>query len=226
MAFVVYTDAYRWIVCLRKKLGATLENSWPDWHAGCIQKRVHRSFLLLATGLCALAFTNSPVRAEGLSGSRSHFYYRNSSGNISGARIIRRYYRGPIIHPSAQIDPRLDPRLRHAASIAEERSSARTKARCWRYVKQALLDAGAVSSYPKTNYACQAGEELVRDFGFKKLPVRDPYAAPLGAVIVYGKGAGGAGHVELRTKNGFVSDYHSKNKCFYPVLAIYGKFTS
>ena len=83
-----------------------------------------------------------------------------------------------------------------------------------------------MTSYPKTNYAFQAGDELVREYGFKKLPMRDPYAAPLGAVIVYGKGANGAGHVELRTKTGFASDYHSKNRCYYPVLAVYAKFSS
>jgi hypothetical protein len=83
-----------------------------------------------------------------------------------------------------------------------------------------------VSSYPKTNYACEAGEELVHNFGFKRLSMRDPYAAPVGAVIVYGRGSHGAGHVELRTRDGFVSDYHSKNRCFYPVLAVYGKFSS
>lgn len=48
------------------------------------------------------------------------------------------------------------------------------------------VDAGAVSSYQNTNYVCQAGEELVRDYGFTKLAMRDPEAAPLGAVIVYG----------------------------------------
>ncbi|MDQ3625603.1 MAG: hypothetical protein M3372_00525, partial [Verrucomicrobiota bacterium] len=63
-------------------------------------------------------------------------------------------------------------------------------------------------------------------YGFKKLPMRDPYAAPVGAVIVYGKGAGGAGHVELRTKDGFASDYRSKNRCFYPVIGVYAKFSS
>ncbi len=83
-----------------------------------------------------------------------------------------------------------------------------------------------MTSYPKTHYAFQAGDELVREHGFKKLPMRDPYAAPLGAVIVYGKGANGAGHVELRTKTGFASDYHSKNRCYYPVLAVYAKFSS
>ena len=109
-------------------------------------------------------------------------------------RIIHHYF-VPRIHPNAMIDPRLDSRLRRAASIAQERANAHTQARCWRYVKEALVAAGAVSSYPTTAYACDAGEELVRKFGFKRLSMRDPYAAPIGAVIVYGRGSGGAGHV-------------------------------
>jgi hypothetical protein len=168
----------------------------------------------------------SGIQAEGLVRSKSQFYYRHpSSGKVVGAPIVR-HYNLQITTPSAEVDPRLDPTLQRAASIAQERASAHSKARCWRYVKQALLDAGAVDSYPKSAYGCQAGEELVRDFGFQKLPIRDPYAAPVGAVLVYGKGSGGAGHVELRTQNGFVSDYHSKNRCYYPLLAIYGKFNS
>jgi hypothetical protein len=168
----------------------------------------------------------STTEAAGLVRSKGRFYYRDaSSGQVVGAPIIRRYY-VQTQRPSAHVDPRLDPKLRRAATIAQERSHARTKARCWRYVKQALVAAGAVNSYPKTNYGFQAGEELVRNHGFKKLPIRDPYAAPVGAVIVYGKGANGAGHVELRTKDGFASDYRSKNRCFYPVIGVYGKFTS
>jgi hypothetical protein len=85
---------------------------------------------------------------------------------------------------------------------------------------------GVITSYPHTAYARQAGEELVRDYGFKRLSVRDPYDAPLGAVLVYSHGRHGAGHVELRTKNGFVSDYSSKTRCRYPLLAVYGKFSS
>ncbi len=177
--------------------------------------------------LCLGSFLASAaaLNAEGLARSSSRFYYKNTDGNVHSARIVRRYFVRKV-HPPASVDSRIDPHLRRAATIAQERSSAHTKARCWRYVKEALLAAGAVSSYPKTNYACQAGEELVRNFGFKKLSMRDPYAAPLGAVIVYGKGAGGAGHVEIRTQNGFASDYHSKNRCYYPVLAVYGKFSS
>lgn len=124
------------------------------------------------------------------------------------------------------MDSRLDPKLRHAASIAEERAHARSKARCWRSVKEALLASGAITSYPKTNYAYQAGEELVRSYGFKKLSMRDPFAAPLGAVLVFSHGSNGAGHVVLRTKTGFVSDYRTKNRCRYPLVAVYGKFSS
>ena len=52
-----------------------------------------------------------------------------------------------------------------------------------------------------------AATELPHDYGFKKIAVKNPYAAPLGSVLVYG--GRDAGHVEIRTKNGFVSDYFS-----------------
>jgi len=164
------------------------------------------------------------ARAEGLVRGKHRFYYQTTSEGVSSAPIIHRYY--SLVHPPAKVDLRLDPRLRRAATIAQERANVYTKARCWRYVKKALLQAGAISSYPKSNDACEAGEELVRAYGFKRLAIRDPYAAPIGAVIVYGPENHGAGHVELRTKDGFASDYQSNRKCGYPLLAIYGKFTS
>ena len=116
--------------------------------------------------------------------------------------------------------------MRKAATIAQERANARSKARCWRAVKEALVASGVIKSYPKTNYASQAGEELVRDFGFKRLSVRDQFAAPIGSVLVFAEGSNGAGHVVIRTKTGFASDYWTKNRCKYPLLAVYGKFSS
>jgi len=178
-------------------------------------------FLLFLVSIC-IGFAVKEASAEGLASSHADFFFKDNSGKMSSAKIIRHYY-VPNVHPSAKVDPRIDPRLRRAASIAQERANARTKARCWRYVKQALVAAGVVDSYPQTEYARDAGEELVRSYGFKRLPMRDPYAAPLGAVIVYRNARGGAGHVELRTQNGFVSDYASRKKCYYPLLAIYGK---
>lgn len=187
---------------------------------------MNSSVTLVLFGGFAAVLCATPVKAEGITRSHSRFYYKSATGEVVGARIVRSYYGKTSGETLARIDPRIDPKLRRAATIADERSSARTKARCWRYVKEALFRSGAVTSYPTTNYACQAGNELVSKFGFKKLPIRDPYAAPVGAVIVYRRGSESAGHVELRTKTGFASDYHSKNRCFYPVLAIYGKFAS
>jgi hypothetical protein len=178
--------------------------------------------------LCGVSLTLSTieVRSEGLASSRSRFYYRTPSGSTGSARIIRHYWSVPIVHPDARVDSRLDPRLRRAATIAQERANARSKARCWRYVKEALVASGVINSYPKTNYASQAGEEPVRNYGFKRLPVRDQFAAPIGAVLVFAKRSNGAGHVVIRTKSGFASDYWTKNRCKYPLIAVYGKFSS
>src|SRR6476620_4607227 len=186
-------------------------------------RRVQRFFFLAFVSLFGLLSTTISARSEGLSKSRTHFYYSNFDGSVGSARIMRHYW-VPVTHPDAPVDDRLDPRLRKAASIAKERANARSKSRCWQYVKTALMDAGVINSYPKSNYATEAGEELVRDYGFKKLPIHDQYAAPVGAVLVFGHGA--AGHVVIRTKTGFVSDYWTSNRCKYPLVAVYGKFSS
>jgi len=164
------------------------------------------------------------VQSAGLVPSRSRFFYSNFDGSIGSARIMRNSWRMPVVHADASVDSRLDPRLRRAATIAQDRASARSKARCWRAVKEALVDSGVINSYPKTNYASEAGEELVRSYGFKRLPVRDQFAAPIGSVLVFGHGT--EGHVVIRTKSGFASDYWTKNRCKYPLVAVYGKFSS
>jgi len=156
--------------------------------------------------------------------SKSRFYYQDSKGKLGSAGIVRHYWWKQIVHPFAAIDPRIDPKLRRAASLAEERARAKSNARCWHYVKEALVASHAIGSYPKTAYAAEAGEELARDYGFKRLPIRDPYQAPIGAVLVYGDRA--RGHVEIRTRDGFVSDYHSKDACSYRLRSIYAKFSS
>ena len=102
---------------------------------------------------------------------------------------------------------RYDSRMIQAAKIAQSRAHRRSTNLCWRYVKTALLAAGAVTSYPKTTYAKQAGQELTRDYGFRKIRCRDPYRAPIGAVLVYG--GKDAGHVEIRTLRGYASDFVS-----------------
>lgn len=169
--------------------------------------------LLLLLSFVTFAFVLAPVYGE----VPVSLYYRN----YSGQRVMHHWGWHPIVHPPARIDPRINPKLVRAATIAEERANAKSKGLCWHYVKTALVAAGALNSYPKTAYAGEAGSELVHSYGFTRLSIRDPYAAPLGAVIVYGDR--NRGHVEIRTRDGFASDYHSKNRCFYPVSAVYAK---
>ena len=116
---------------------------------------------------------------------------------------------------------RYDARMIRAAQIAQQRAHARTTWYCWRYVKNALLAAGVISSRPETASARRAGEELSHRFGFRKLPGKDPRQAPVGAVIVYG--GKDAGHVEIRTAHGYVSDFTSRTPYPRPVLGIYVK---
>ena len=118
---------------------------------------------------------------------------------------------------------RYDSRMLHAAQIAETRARQHSIRSCWRYVKEALLQANVVDTYPQTALAKQAGEELINKHGFRRLSIDDPFKAPVGAVLVYG--GRGAGHVEIRTKGGFVSDFESPTPSKRPLLGIFVKPT-
>jgi hypothetical protein len=114
-----------------------------------------------------------------------------------------------------------DARMIRAAEIATQRAHPKTTWYCWRYVKNALLAANVISTRPQTAWAKHAGEELCRDHGFVRLALRDPRKAPVGAVIVYG--GRDAGHVELRTPNGYVSDFVSPTPYPRPLVGIFVK---
>lgn len=114
-----------------------------------------------------------------------------------------------------------DARMLRAAEIATRRAQPRMTWYCWRYVKDALLAANLVSSRPTSPYAKEAGAELCRKFGFTKTNVTDPMKAPVGAVVVYG--GADAGHVELRTATGFVSDFISATPYPRPLVGVFVK---
>ncbi len=116
---------------------------------------------------------------------------------------------------------RYDQRMIHAAEIAAARAKKHSTSRCWHYVKDALVAANIISSRPVTAYAKQAGGELTLSYGFQRIRETDPWKAPLGSVIVYG--GKGAGHVELRTAQGFVSDFVSQKPSPRPLIGIYVK---
>jgi hypothetical protein len=189
----------------------------------CIGGGLMRKITLLFALVFAfgLALSASAARTENLN-FKPQFVFKDRNGKMVSAPIVDEYQKKKLVYPAAKVDPRINPTLMRAATIAQERAHAHSKSRCWHYVKEALLASGAVDARPKTALAKQAGDELVRDYGFKKLPIRDPFAAPLGSVLVY-TARGAAGHVEIRTKNGFVSDFTSKTPSKRPLLGVYAK---
>ena len=179
------------------------------------------TLLLAIVSACAVAVSASAAKTENLN-FKPQFVFKDRNGKTVSAPIVDEYQQKKLVYPAAKIDPRVNPKLMQAATIAQERAHAHSKSRCWHYVKEALLASGVIDSRPKTAMAKQAADELVRDYGFKKLSIRDPFAAPLGSVLVY-SARGAAGHVEIRTKNGFVSDFSSKTPSRRPLIGVYAK---
>jgi len=150
------------------------------------------------------------------------YNFKTPDGRQESVPVITHYYPNQIVHPLATTDRHLDPKLTRAATIAEERAHAHSRSMCWHYVKEALLASGVIDSRPKSEYARDAAQDLVSNYGFKKLSVRDPFAAPIGSVLVYGTGRS-VGHVEIRTKDGFVSDFRSPTPSHRPLIGVYAK---
>ena len=112
-----------------------------------------------------------------------------------------------------------DDQMIQAGEIAEANARSRSRRRCWRAVKNAMIKANVLDDRPTTKYAKQAGQELEEKYGFKKIEVSDPFEAPIGSVLVYG--GRGAGHIEIRTADGFVSDFVSDHPSNRPLIGVY-----
>jgi hypothetical protein len=182
----------------------------------------------IATAPSRATFTMEPVRpmnqptVNQTAQHSSRFSFKTASGKRESVPVISEYYPKRIVYPYAKIDRRIDNRLVQAATLAQERAHAHSRSRCWHYVKDALLASGVIDSRPKSELARDAASELVNIYGFRKLSITDPFAAPLGSVLVYGT-ARSVGHVELRTKDGFVSDFRSPTPSHRPLMGVYAK---
>lgn len=165
------------------------------------------------------ALTMTPPRSDP---SRSKFVFADASGKMGSVDVVQKFRPDKIVQPFRKTNPAIDPKLMRAATIAEERAHAHSRRMCWRAVKEALLASGVVDSRPKTALAKQAAQELVVSYGFRRLALTDPYEAPIGSVLVY-NGNRSAGHIEIRTADGFVSDFRSKTPSRRPLLGVYVK---
>ena len=172
----------------------------------------------------ARALTTEPVRpiAKPYPKETTRYSFKTPQGKKESVPVITQYYPKQIVYPLAKIDKHIDRKLMQAATIAQERAHAHSRSRCWHYVKDALLASGVIDSRPKTAYARDAAQELVSNYGFKRLSVNDPFSAPIGSVLVYGTSRT-VGHVEIRTRDGFVSDFRSKTPSPRPLMGVYAK---
>jgi len=152
----------------------------------------------------------------------AHYNFKTPDGRQESVPVITHYYPNQIVHPLGTTDKHLDPKLMRAATIAQERAHAHSRSMCWHAVKEALLASGVIDSRPKSELARDAAQDLVSNYGFKKLSVCDPFAAPIGSVLVYGTSRS-VGHVEIRTKDGFVSDFRSPTPSHRPLIGVYAK---
>jgi hypothetical protein len=176
-------------------------------------------------GVASTGWAPWGATAGGTFDSPSYSHHRSLPSAISAIPATRGIPAVPDLPRFASRNADIDPVMYKAASIAEQRALPHGILKCWHYVKEALVAAGSVSSYPQTVYAKDAGHELVAHYGFVRLPVRSPERAPVGAVCVY-SGYGGAGHVEIRTARGFASDYLCSRPAALPFLGAYARVTA
>jgi len=193
-----------------------------------VQKSAEKPTQPIAKAPSRATFTMEPVRpmnqptVNQTAQRGSRFSFKTADGKRESVPVISQYYPKRIVYPYAKVDRRIDNRLVQAATVAQERAHAHSRSRCWHYVKDALLASGVIDSRPKTDLARDAASELVNNYGFKRLSITDPFAAPIGSVLVYGT-ARSVGHVEIRTKDGFVSDFHSPTPSRRPLMGVYAK---
>src|SRR6184192_3334155 len=119
----------------------------------------------LILGLCCVAFYPRPAAALNFSAPKPKFGYRDASGKKQSVEVVDKYYPKKIVHPFAKVDPQIDPKMRRAATIAEERARAHSLSKCWHFVKEALVAAGVVKSPHKQLLPNKPVRNLLRIMG-------------------------------------------------------------
>ena len=158
-----------------------------------------RYMALLAAVMTMLMMAFAPM-VHGQDVGLAVFNYTDASGKKQSVDVVDKYYPKKIVQPIAKADAQIDPKLRRAATIAEERARAHSLIEVLAF-REGSAGCCRRSEVPAANNAGEtsrpgAGEQL----RIQKLPVSNPYEAPVGSVLVYGAKRA-AGHVEIRTEN-------------------------
>jgi hypothetical protein len=80
--------------------------------------------------LGAAVFCPRPAMALRFSAPTPKFNYTDASGKKQSLDVIDKYYPKKITQPIAKVDGNIDPKLRRAATIAEERARAHSLKKC------------------------------------------------------------------------------------------------
>ena len=89
----------------------------------------------LIVGLCCVTFYPRPAAALNFSAPKPKFGYKDASGKKQSIEIVDKYYPKKIVQPFSN-DSKIDPKLRRAATIAEERARAHSLSKCWQYAER------------------------------------------------------------------------------------------
>jgi len=117
-----------------------VKNRLPGGPIECIGSAPVRKITILITvfSVFSLVVSASAAKSDSLN-FKSQFVFKDRNGKTVSAPILDKYQNKKIVYPTAKVDPRLDPKLMRAATIADERAHAHSKSRCWHYVKEALV---------------------------------------------------------------------------------------
>lgn len=139
--------------------------------------------------------------------------------------VVKEQRSADTTHPEARVaKTQVSDRITAAITHAMNHKFAKSKGKCLKFVKGALLAAGYFPTYPGVEHAKDFGPTLEKA-GFKNLLVTEPgtniKTAPVGSVIIYNpvekqSYSGGviSGHIEIKHTGGYVSDFNGNNPCY------------
>lgn len=168
-----------------------------------LRQKLFKAAIMTATFLAVSCAHNldagrAPASEHGKSDDNSSFVYGWSKGDPFASFYSKAFNKGG--------------RSRKRRRKPNARSgNAGPSGNCARFVKEAYLAMGCVKSYPNCGSAKNCDGPMRKlgfsDYRINGTKVMNPCDAPVGAAIVYG--GKGAGHMEIRTRRGFLSDYLS-----------------
>ncbi|MFL6590970.1 MAG: hypothetical protein ACJ8M4_12450, partial [Chthoniobacterales bacterium] len=81
------------------------------------------TLLLTVVFTFCVAFSASAAKSDSLS-FKPQFVFKDRNGKTVSAPIVDEYQQKKLVYPAAKVDPKLDPKLMRAATIAQERAHA------------------------------------------------------------------------------------------------------